>query len=432
MKLELDDHSIVVATQIGRVAEDPNSARVYPGAFEADNTDHQLHPSNNSDHSTSGNSGVSSDVCEGRVLVLDGVVVQPPPQRKKKHVIEAFGLIIFVLLLVFMFVRIVEISTNKEIPKHVEQDIDTFTPSLSPSISSQPTKQVQTILRDIIIPISGEEKLYDPTTPQHYSFSKLIVNIPYLEEMLFLDKTNRIVQRYVILVVLFTFSSDFKATYELQPNRRLPDECTIFDCNDDEEITAFVFQNEWMSPLGGGFIASEIGYLKGLIYLIIDNNALKGTLPTEIGNLERLQLIDTAKNNLSGTIPTQLEHLTRLKYIFLDMNKLTSTIPSEFGNIIELNHINLSNNSLSGTIPSELERFEKLRSFSFERTDIHGSADFLCDNNFTRMMVTEQIVIGMSFFTFHTYKFSAYSGIIMGCPVMDTSPLCSCCICNEL
>ena len=243
MKSGSNDHPTVVALEYERSTDDPNSTRNNPGAFHIGGSDIRDRSPLNLDQPTGGSLEVNPGICEGRVLVLDGVVVQPHPPHKRKYLTETIG-IISVITLVVVFVLVVKKLSNTS-SEHPLQDIITFSPTMSPSLSSQPTTYAEAALREIIISISGEEKLNDPTTPLHYCFIKLIENIPHLEEMLIMDQKNRLIQRYVILLVTLSFSSDFKSTYELQLDRRLPNECSVFDCNEKEEITAFVFQNEW-------------------------------------------------------------------------------------------------------------------------------------------------------------------------------------------
>ena len=52
-------------------------------------------------------------------------------------------------------------------------------------------------------------------------------------------------------------------------------------------------------------------------------------------------------NNLSGTIPTEIGNLKELTQIYLDNNKLSGSIPTEIGNLKNLKILLISNNCLN-------------------------------------------------------------------------------------
>ncbi|KAL7504037.1 hypothetical protein ACHAXN_002318 [Cyclotella atomus] len=52
-----------------------------------------------------------------------------------------------------------------------------------------------------------------------------------------------------------------------------------------------------------GSLQSEIGNMKDLSMLVINNNPLTGTLPAQLGNCEQLSLIHIHQTNIEGTVP---------------------------------------------------------------------------------------------------------------------------------
>ncbi|KAL6842106.1 hypothetical protein ACP4OV_028085 [Aristida adscensionis] len=76
-------------------------------------------------------------------------------------------------------------------------------------------------------------------------------------------------------------------------------------------------------------------------------NSMSGPIPTQIGNLRGLVKLSLEDNKISGTIPDELSNLTMLEVIDLSYNKLSSAIPFSY-----LCGLNLSFNNLEGRIPS--------------------------------------------------------------------------------
>ena len=74
-----------------------------------------------------------------------------------------------------------------------------------------------------------------------------------------------------------------------------------------------------------GSIATAIGGLTGLTYLVLDINNLSGTIPSELALLTGLTYIDLDSNTLSGTIPSELGGLTGL---YLSYNNLVGPVPA--------------------------------------------------------------------------------------------------------
>ncbi|KAM7515022.1 hypothetical protein LguiA_004605 [Lonicera macranthoides] len=128
-----------------------------------------------------------------------------------------------------------------------------------------------------------------------------------------------------------------------------------------------------------GEIPVEIGNLKLLERLIIQNSSLEGSIPNSIFNMSSLEIIDLRENNLTGSLPMDIHYnLPILQELYLDKNQHTGQIPSSLwecrglqlllladnkltrsmseniGNLTSLKNLHLSDNNLTGTLPNEL------------------------------------------------------------------------------
>jgi Leucine-rich repeat (LRR) protein len=89
-----------------------------------------------------------------------------------------------------------------------------------------------------------------------------------------------------------------------------------------------------------------------LVYLCLDKNILKGTLPSSIGDLPRsLQVVLLTANKISGVIPQEIEQLKNLTLIYMEHNLLAGNLPDSIGNLPNLFVLSLSQNKLSGQVP---------------------------------------------------------------------------------
>ena len=92
-------------------------------------------------------------------------------------------------------------------------------------------------------------------------------------------------------------------------------------------------------------------------------------MPIELGKLNALQIaLNVSYNMLSGEIPTQLGNLRMLEYLFLNNNELEGEVPSSFSELSSLMECNLSYNNLVGSLPSTM-LFEHLDSSNFLGND---------------------------------------------------------------
>ncbi|KAL7205006.1 hypothetical protein ACSBR2_018014 [Camellia fascicularis] len=145
-----------------------------------------------------------------------------------------------------------------------------------------------------------------------------------------------------------------------------------------------------------GNIPSEIGNVRNLAFLFLQQNGLIGFIPSTIKALEKLQMLDLSNNRLQGSIPNYicqlknmgdlrlnqnelfglipecLGNITSLRYLYLNSNKLTFVIPTRLGNLKDILEINLSSNSLNGNLPPQLGSFKVATLIDFSMNQFTG------------------------------------------------------------
>lgn len=104
-------------------------------------------------------------------------------------------------------------------------------------------------------------------------------------------------------------------------------------------------------PCSWNGVTCDTGHV---VYMILNNNQLSGSIPPEIGNLANLYRLELYNNQLNGSIPPEIGNLSNLYRLELYNNQLSGSIPPKIGNLSNLAILSLSNNQLSGSIPPEL------------------------------------------------------------------------------
>jgi len=125
-----------------------------------------------------------------------------------------------------------------------------------------------------------------------------------------------------------------------------------------------------------GSLPSEIGLLSKLTGLFLDNQAdesLVGPLPSEIGLLTGLKHLDLQLNGIGGPFVSEIGLLTQLTYLSVFQNSLSGAIPSQLGLLTDLITFDLSDNVLTGSIPVELTGLSKLESFTAFKNKLGGT-----------------------------------------------------------
>lgn len=102
-------------------------------------------------------------------------------------------------------------------------------------------------------------------------------------------------------------------------------------------------------------IPSEIGLLSNL-KSFRTTGSVNGKIPSELGKLKNLcslYLLGDASFNestLTGSLPSQIGCLRRLRVLDLDNNDLTGTIPNEMGKMFRLSTVSMDQNDFSGDL----------------------------------------------------------------------------------
>lgn len=102
-----------------------------------------------------------------------------------------------------------------------------------------------------------------------------------------------------------------------------------------------------------GTIPTELGLMKSLRSLFLQDNRLSGAIPSQLGSMWELWNFDLSSNNLHGPLPSELAGLNA-KYLSLSGNELTGSLPTQIAEMVGLEILDLSHNKLSGVIPSQL------------------------------------------------------------------------------
>ncbi|XP_062187984.1 probable LRR receptor-like serine/threonine-protein kinase At1g74360 [Phragmites australis] len=101
-----------------------------------------------------------------------------------------------------------------------------------------------------------------------------------------------------------------------------------------------------------GEIPPEIGAMRNLSLLHLDDNRLTGQLPPEISRLP-LVVLNVSRNNVSGAIPSEIGHILCLEMMDLSYNNFSGELPESLSQLTELNRFNVSYNPLlSGSVPT--------------------------------------------------------------------------------
>ena len=342
--------------------------------------------------------------------IIDGVIVTPPTKSRRRYI----------LLISISALLIVAIALTASLVNRRPQVMNDA--SMSPSFS--PSSFYEDYLKQLLVPLIGEEPFEDPLSAQYAVWKHIAVKMPLLLEnnILSMNNTKGTIQRYVTTLVHISSIKDFTSILFQAEESLLPNLCKLFLCTDEGKMQAVDRRNKWSSGLGEGTIATEIGLLPSLTHIIMKGNKLYGTIPTEIATLKNLQYLDLSDNLLTGEIPTELGQMENLKTINLGSNLLKSNVPSEIGNITTLTFIDFSSNSLTGSIPNELKKLDNLEALLLYNNSLNGNFEFMCGRNFSNGLYNEETDLGQG----GPFFISGEMGISIDC---DGKNFCSCCRC---
>ncbi|CAA2986447.1 Leucine-rich repeat [Olea europaea subsp. europaea] len=127
-----------------------------------------------------------------------------------------------------------------------------------------------------------------------------------------------------------------------------------------------------------GELPHEIGNLKALVSDDTDSNLSNLALPFLFDSLQYNRLfnvprgIKVGNNSLSGNIPAELGNLRLLGELDLNDNDFVGSIPSELSHLVNLEKLGMSGNHLTGEIPESLKKLHFLSSFTVANNDLEG------------------------------------------------------------
>jgi Leucine-rich repeat (LRR) protein len=145
------------------------------------------------------------------------------------------------------------------------------------------------------------------------------------------------------------------------------------DGNNWTRTSNYTLGSKWLgdlTPCDWYGLSCQDGHLK---QMWLFSNNLVGTIPEELGNLQYLQELEIQNNQLSSNIPPELGNMTALKTMNLSVNQLTGSIPAELGNLTNLTGLTLSNNQLSGIIPAQLGNLSLVTNLHINNNRLSGS-----------------------------------------------------------
>ncbi|KAH9768487.1 Integrase catalytic domain-containing protein [Citrus sinensis] len=120
-------------------------------------------------------------------------------------------------------------------------------------------------------------------------------------------------------------------------------------------------------------IPSEIGRLRRLQVLALNNNSIGGEIPANISRCSNLAQIDLLQNQLVGKLPSDFSSLLKIEFLSLGFNHLTGSIPSSFGNLTSIDTLYLSQNNLDGSIPDTLGLLKNLVTLALAANRLSGT-----------------------------------------------------------
>jgi len=235
-----------------------------------------------------------------------------------------------------------------------------------------PTTETFAALRELFLPVSGEEVLSDPSTPQRRALEWLANEDAYKNSTIPIEQLT---QRYALATFYFATGGD--RSWQEQYNFLEPvSECDwygpgifmIYDsaisenkgviCNDEGKVDFL-----WLPENNcSGSLPPEIGELTGMTRMGLLVNHISGTIPSRLYKLTDLQVLWMAYNKFSGTISTEISDMKSLVLLWFHENSLSGRLPDSIGSLENLTVMSLGYNSFSGTIPDSMAalRLEQL------------------------------------------------------------------------
>ena len=299
--------------------------------------------------------------------IIDGVVVK----SNELNEIGKVGLVSYVFFFTLLIMVIVAFTVKHE---------DNVSDSPEP-LNGVLNFDYEAYAREIAISVSGQEKVDDQHSTHHWAYRTIAEELPRLlnntEPTKYTDKF--ITQRYVVGVVFMEGLYNKEYYKALLQEHRYGRICEHYLCNENDEVLLIERRNLMYTTKRGNILATEIGHLISLNYLILRRSGFSGTIPTEVGNLRDLQLLDISGNFFTGSIPTEIGLLDKLELFIFSSNSLDGNIPTELNNLPNLVVFDVSNNNFTGVIPPLKSSRKSLIKLDFRNNNFSEGIGSFCN-----------------------------------------------------
>ncbi|PWA75372.1 leucine-rich repeat protein [Artemisia annua] len=142
---------------------------------------------------------------------------------------------------------------------------------------------------------------------------------------------------------------------------------SLFEC-ESSKLESLRFASSGLS----GNLPQQLGNLRNLVQIDLNNNSISGSVPESLGNLSSLQTFELGNNLLSGPIPDSIGRLSSLLTVYLPDNSITGPLPDSLGRLSSLELLNLSNNEINGSLPRSIGQLMKLMTLNIEHNFLTG------------------------------------------------------------
>jgi len=226
-----------------------------------------------------------------------------------------------------------------------------------------------------IVRVSGVETVQNSSSQKYQALYWSLNGIGENNEI---DLSASLIQRYALALFYNVTSGDKWLNNSLWLSEN--SECEWFGVHCDSYSNTIITKIDLGSNALKGYIPSEVGEIRGLEELKLEENNLTSNIPfAMMANLENIKIIRLFKNSLLGSIPSEIKYFENLIELDISMNELSNNLPKEFGNLGNIENLNLSNNGFCGELPKELGRATKLIRLNLRNNTFHGNVFWLRD-----------------------------------------------------
>ncbi|OWM88836.1 hypothetical protein CDL15_Pgr020790 [Punica granatum] len=138
-----------------------------------------------------------------------------------------------------------------------------------------------------------------------------------------------------------------------------------------------------------GAIPSSLSKCRSLLLLNLGDNKLSGAIPPEIMEISSLSIrADFSSNNLIGELPLEVGNLKNLGALYLQDNRISGEIPGSLGSCIMMENLYMQDNLFEGSIPSTLSNLKGIQELNLSNNMLSGQIPkFLGDLNLTSLVL---------------------------------------------